>query len=353
MAKQLPTVMAPSPSNTIVQPATTKGELAMLIKPPTEVAVYDDIDAVEGKPKEESRDLPIIRVLQPGSPQVFEESGIPGARPGDFYNIATNEVFSGKRGLYMIAVNTHRKVVEYVARDKLGKGGGFLNVYEPENPIVKAAEERLRKEKNLDQGRRIFSKIPNGFTDESWPAGAGKPIELVDSRYIDALFVVPNDDGSFPGHFGYVFRGSMAFQSSFLRSWDSWDTRRKTWTYPVQRGGRVENVLPTMWTTLTHVRTVIAPKASESQRWYVPQITLAAKKEDGTEEDHKLSRISKVLKDGDGKLFTNPLYEMATDLNVAILEGSVQLDFAKDAGDAPVEGAAAQATDTEIPFDAT
>ncbi len=55
MAKATELVKAPPAPNMVTQPATTRGVLAMPIVAPAEVAVYDDIDAVEGKPKEESR----------------------------------------------------------------------------------------------------------------------------------------------------------------------------------------------------------------------------------------------------------------------------------------------------------
>ncbi len=333
MAKAaVPATVTQAPPPTVTQPTTTKGVQALAIVPPQSVAVYEDVDVVEGAQKEEKRELPILRILQPLSPQVMDpdHGGIPGAKAGDFFNIQTNEVFPGKRGMYMVAVNTHRKFVEYIARDRDGKGGGFLNVFEPENPIVSAAEDAYRRAKGLDAGRRIFDKIPNGVTTEEEGGTAGKPKQLVDSRYIDGIFVVPNEDGSFPGHFGQWFRGSLAFQSSFLRSWDSWDVRRRTWLYPVTRNGRVEQVLPQMWTTVVHVRSTL--KQDGDRRWYVPMITLAAKDEEGKELDHKASRLAKTLYDADGRPFDNPLYQQAVDLSVEIAEGAVTLDFSKDRG---------------------
>jgi hypothetical protein len=189
--------------------------------------------------------------------------------------------------------------------------------------------------------------------------GAGKPIELVDSRYCDGLFVMPNDDGSFPGHFGYTFRGSFAFQSSFMRAWDSWDVRRKTWTYPQKRGGRIENIMPQMWTTIVHIRSALSPKSDGNRKWYVPFISLAAKDEKGQELDHKASRCAKTLFDSEGRPFDNPLYLAASDLNIEILEGSVTLDFSKDKGDDADGGGAtggggrpAEGAGDDIPFDA-
>jgi hypothetical protein len=145
----------------------------------------------------------------------------------------------------------------------------------------------------------------------------------------------------------------MAFQSSFMRAWDSWDTRRKTWTYPVMKNGRVQQAQAQMWTTLVHMRSGLSPKSDGARKWYVPQITLAAKKEDGTEDDHKASRLAKTLFDTEDRPFDNPLYLAAVDLHTEIMEGAVTLDFKSDKGEDADTGqrAAASDEDKEIPFE--
>lgn len=321
------------------QPSTVSSTRAMIINPPAEIETFD-VDANETISNDggSNRQVPIIRVLQSNSPQVADprDGGIPGAKNGSFFNTVTREVFDGRDiGLFMIPVHKHRMVVEYMKRDEDGRGGGFVNAYEPENPIVAEAWDRRRAELGMDPGKPIFGKIPNGETDD------GKPLELVDTYYIDSIFVVPNDDGSYPGHFGMWFYGSMAFQSTFIPSYNSWDERRKTHKYLIN--GKMSE--PALWTTIWRLRTSLK-KRSATQQWMIPNLTLAAIKDDGTEDDYRNSRLPRKFEDGT----ENPLYRAAVDFNVALLEGAATLDLSKDTADESGATADRGGDHEEIPF---
>ena len=67
--------------------------------------------------------IPILRVLQSGSPEVDEDNPkyIEGAKSGSLLNLSTKEVFNGKDGVWLIPCGYHKEWVEFVPRDK---GGG-------------------------------------------------------------------------------------------------------------------------------------------------------------------------------------------------------------------------------------
>lgn len=335
----------PSRSAAPAMPPTRPGNRAMVIVPPEEIETFD-VDVVEGAPVErDNRAIPIMRILQANSPEIkaVDDGGIPGAVEGSFLNVTTKEVFEGrKHGLFIIPVRKNHMVIEYAKRDPNGGGGGFLNAYEPENPIVRKALERRRAELGTDSSTPIFGKIPNGIVEDADSPHKGKERELVDTWYIDGIFVIPNEDGSFPGHFGMSFRASLAFQSSFIPVFNSWDERRKNQKYPVN-GKMVE---PAMWTTVWRLRSVTKPKGT--LKWKIPNLVLGMTEENGQEMDYRDCRLPRKFDDSSD----NPLYLAAVDLNVELQEGSARLDFNKDVGQA--EGAVDRDDNNnanDIPFD--
>lgn len=323
----------PVPGNAApTAPPMVPGTRAMTIVPPTQMESYD-VDANETASNADganARNVPILRVLQSNSPQVADprDGGIPGARSGSFYNIVTREVFEARDlGLFMIPVRKHRKVVEYVARNDDNPTGGFLNVYEPENPIVLRAWDERRRELGRDPSQPIFGKVPNGVVEDDGPF-KGRLKELVDTYYVDSLFIVPNEDGSYPAHFGVYFRSSMAFQSSFIPVYNSWDERRRNQKYPINGAMRE----PALWTTVWRMRSVQSPKSRGTVKWMVPTLTLGmTDPESGVEMDYRDCRLPRRFADGSD----NPLYNAAVDFHEELESGGATLDLAKDTGDEP------------------
>ena len=348
MAKATQTTVAvvdketlPSRSAAPAMPATRPGNRAMVIVPPSEIETYD-VDVNETPIERDQRAIPILRILQSNSPQVADpaDGGIAGAKEGYIFNTTTLEVFEGRnQGLYMIPVRVNHMVIEYVKREKDGSGGGFLNAYEPENPIVRRALERRRADLGVDPSTPVFGKIPNGVVEDQDSPHKGKERELVDTWYIDGIFVVPNEDGSFPGHFGMHFRASLAFQSSFIPVFNSWDAKRKNQKYLVR--GKMQE--PALWTTVWRLTTVTKPKGQ--LKWKIPNLTLGTDPETGVELDYRDCRLPRKFDDGSD----NPLYLAAIDLNVELQEGSARLDFSKDANDAAGEASANGGNDDDIP----
>lgn len=322
---------------------TKPGTAHVTVYKPVELEVYDmdeDVDTglTGGDAGGQDKRLPILRVLQSNSPQAKRgNSGyIPGAVEGTIINTATGQIYDGEKGLYFVAANKHLKFPEYIEREEDGSGGGFLGIFEPEDPVVRRAQaERKEKFGNL------FGPLPNGQTEN------GKNRQLVETYYIDGVYIIPNDDGSFPGEYGTMFNASFAYSSTFIRSYNQWKNQLENMTYIIKRrDGSVGPALATLWTHVWHVRTVVRPKGTLS--WMVPRLTLAEKDEKGAEREYRFSRLDR----------NDYLYKAAENLRTDILEGAVELNFDKDVADTadtggsagPSTGGQGMAQDDDIPF---
>lgn len=297
------------------QIATRPATAQIIIHRPKELAVYDDIEAEEGAEQEQTKSgaLGIIRVLQSGAPQVKKGNAarIEGAEEGDFIDTSTGAIYSGGRGLFFIPVRQYLMYPEYIKREPDGSGGGFLNVYEPENPIVKKAQEaRMAAFGNLR------GPLPNGRTED------GKTIELVETYYVDSIIIVPDEEGRFPGEYGRMFEGSFAFSSTFIGPYNSWNKRKKTMTYPHPQ--TLAPVVPRLYTHVFHIRTV--PRAKGNLSWMVPAISLGGKDERGAELPYENSKLPR----------DSFLYQRAAKLREDLLRGAVQLDYSRDSAQAEV-----------------
>jgi len=79
--------------------------------------------------------IPFLSILQSGSPQCKKSDGayIKGAEEGMIHNTVSNEIFDGDTGLQVIPTAYQRKFVEWKPREE---GGGLVNQYEPNDPIL-------------------------------------------------------------------------------------------------------------------------------------------------------------------------------------------------------------------------
>lgn len=319
---------------------TKPGTAHVTVYRPVEVEVYDVVEdedtGLRGSDAGgQDKRLPILRVLQANSPQAKRGNPayIPGAKEGDFINTATGQIYDGERGLYFIAAYKHLKFPEYIKREEDGSGGGFLGIYEPEDPVVKAGQ-KLR----MEQFGNLFGPLPNGQTDD------GKDRQLIETYYVDGVYIIPNEDGTFPGEFGTMFNASMAYSSSFIRSYNQWKNQLENMTYMIKRrDGSVGPALATLWTHVWHVRTITRPRGTLS--WMVPRITLAEKDEKGAEREYRYSKLDR----------NDYLYIQAERLREEILEGHVELNFEKDKSDLDQASAGngQGRTGEDIPFDNT
>ncbi len=261
----------------------------------------------------EEQRIPILRVLDPKSPQTkpASQGGI-GARGGDIFNTSTNQIYNGERGLYIIAAYRDQKYVNYIKRDEDGGGGGFVGMHEPEDPIVKRRQaERLQAEGNL------FGKLANGQNDD------GKDMELVQTFYLYCICIVPNDDGSLPPlEQAEIFRALVPFASTQIKKYQSFIERNSNITYiGTKADGSTGAIKPPLWAHMWRINTRYESK--NAFNWYGWNISLSAKKADGSEEAPIKSRLS--LKD--------PLYVMAKDFYQLVRAGEAKVDFAKQATD--------------------
>jgi hypothetical protein len=116
----------------------------------------DDLDAGFETTDAADFKLPWLRPLQKLSPEVDEDSKkkMEGAKAGMFLNTATNELVNGKEGFRFIPVHRQHAYVEFVPRNQ---GGGFVALYQPDDPNVLAA---------LKKAGKAFGKIPFGDGNE-------------------------------------------------------------------------------------------------------------------------------------------------------------------------------------------
>lgn len=119
---------------------------------------YDEEDVGAGFEDFTSDDLqiPFINILQSLSHQVDEDDAlyIKGAKPGMMFNSVTEEIFDGKEGIAFIPVHRVHSYIEWVPRDQ---GGGFVDQYPPNHPMVMAEKENsaFGEMKNPDTGNDL------------------------------------------------------------------------------------------------------------------------------------------------------------------------------------------------------
>jgi hypothetical protein len=311
----------------------TQGTRSIEVFRPSNVETYD-VEEEEGGAVAQTVNtmIPILRILQNGSPQVVpvENGGIAGAKPGSIFNTQTKEIYDGRRGLFAIVACTRLMYPEYIKREKDGSGGGFRGIYEPEDPEVKKAQQ-ARMEAYGD----LRGPLPHGKDEET-----GKDLELIETYYLDSMLIVPNEDGSFPAEHGKVFRGSLPFSSTNINVYNGWQEKLKAYTYPKDLGnGETKLIKPRLYTHVFHVRTEL--KKRGQQNWMIWNISLAAKNPDGTEKGHEDSRL----------LADSYLYHAAADLRVEVLEGSARFDYTKDTPERETGGAGGGNGDIPTTFD--
>ena len=147
----------------------TEPTQSMVKKDTASVALYGGFeqDAGDGfgNADKDSYAIPFLIVLQSNSPQCTE--GEPqyrdDARPGMFFNTATEDLYDGKKGVEVVPVHFQRRFVEWVPRDM---GGGYRGDHAPEDVDLSA----MRRD---DSGKFI---LENGNT-------------LIDTRYHFCLII--------------------------------------------------------------------------------------------------------------------------------------------------------------------
>lgn len=148
--------------------------------------------------------VPFLGILQSNSPQV-EEKDPEGAESGHLFNTVTREVIDGNTGTPFLPVHKELAYVQWIPRNK---GGGFVNLHDPNGEIVaKAIEE--------NDGERI-GKLKTPSEDR-----VGEDDELVETNYVYGLML--DDAGVETTGFGVI-----SFTSTKIKPYRDWITAMYT-----------------------------------------------------------------------------------------------------------------------------
>lgn len=133
----------------------TKNSVATVASVGTAVATSGGFEEFAGmgldQVRAEDMSIPFLRILAQLSPQVNKRDGayVQGAEAGMIYDTVANEAFSGEDGVAVIPCYYNRRYVEWKPREK---GGGYVNAYDADHPIVKTTYRD-------DRGNDV---LPNG-----------------------------------------------------------------------------------------------------------------------------------------------------------------------------------------------
>jgi hypothetical protein len=98
--------------------------------------------------------IPMLAILQKGSPQCDPDDGafIDGAKPGMIFNTASEELYDGESGIYVVAVFRKRSWIEWVPKNA---GGGFVGEYDAEPAGVARSDDPNQSGYFLPNGNQI------------------------------------------------------------------------------------------------------------------------------------------------------------------------------------------------------
>ena len=251
-------------------------------KPP---AAYDYGAAAGAGAEDISADdmlLPFVRILQSNSPQInkHDPKYIEKAEAGMFFNVSTNQLYSGEDGFTAHLCYKTRSYAEFIPRDD---GGGFVGQRPVDDPVV--------VDLRAQQGK--FGKLT---TD--------KGTELTETYYAYAV-LPPAGNGADPELvvFPFASTGITPFKQFLMQ------------LNPLLRKG-VPIYAP-------RVRLRSRSRTNKEGTFFVPLLTF-----DGARPDEFL------LPPGD------PLLATCDELRKSVVTGAVKVDYAKSADDAETDAAA-------------
>ena len=320
MAKNAVVTTEETKALTTYKPAPTFDIIAKAQEALGEVEVYEyseDAGAGLENISMDERRLPIIRILDPKSPQCKPASagGIAGAKGGTIFNSSTNEIYEGEKGIYAVFAAREMSYIEYIKRNEDGSGGGFVGIHEPGEPFV--------KEMVAAQGK--FKKYQSNGAD-------GIAHETVQTNSFYGIFA---EDLSFQRS----FRGVVPFQSMQMKKATTLIEITDNAKYPMKyKDGSIGPQTAPLYAHVFHLTTVYEQRGQQS--WYGWKITFA-----DPSQDYKGSRIGSK----------STIYLQAKEFNEMFMKGEVKPDFVKDAASgADTSGELAQGggdvKDKDIPF---
>jgi hypothetical protein len=236
------------------------------------------------------RRIPFLSILQSNSPQVkdTDHGGIHGARPGNFLNTATGELFDGRKGIVMVPAFRMHNYVEFAPRHL---GGGFVANHAPDSPQVL---DLIAK-----QGR--FGRLS---TATRWnPDGtSGDGTEFTETFYLFSLFV-PEDSPP--------FEAMLGFKSTQIKKYTGFIERYQRFHYNTAKG--VQS--PPIWAHRWWVST--APEKNKKGDYFGLKLRLAEVYDDGSEKAPVASLLA----------MDHPLYVQAKLLNAMLKSGAAKADY--------------------------
>jgi hypothetical protein len=147
--------------------AAAKPNTAVAVKKDTPVSTeVMDFSSDSGRGMEgattESFAIPFLAVLQKGSPQVDEDSGvaIEGAKAGMLFNTVTQELMDGRdEGVTIVPCAYRRVFLRWGARD--GESSGFKGEFSPEEVAQMRNDGKI-----VEQEGRLYVPLPDGSVNE-------------------------------------------------------------------------------------------------------------------------------------------------------------------------------------------
>jgi len=109
------------------------------VKENTAIAIHQGFEEIGGlgfgEVTQEDLAIPFLRVLAQLSPQVNKRDAayVNGAEAGMIFNTVLNEAYDGEEGILVVPCYYNRRFVEWTPREK---GGGYVQSYDPTDPIV-------------------------------------------------------------------------------------------------------------------------------------------------------------------------------------------------------------------------
>lgn len=254
--------------------------------------------------------IPFLIQFQPLSPQVKPVSagGIPGAKPGMLLNGGTGDMFDiNDRALPFLPVFRDHKFLEFTPRNL---GGGFVAMYEPNDELI----IKLRSEQS--KFGRLVHNNTKGRNDKG---------ELLDGTEIIESFSL---FGIFDPY-GNPFRGVLPFKSTQIKKYQNFMGRVTSIKYGNPKSTEaapLPPVTPPMWAHVWDIKSVF--EQNSKGEFYGLNLTLHAKKEDGTEESPIKSLVPR----------SDALYTEAKAFFEMLRDGKAEADFKTDREGAGVTG---------------
>lgn len=187
--------------------------------------------------------IPFLMVLQKGSPQVDEASGvaIEGAKQGMLYDNIAQEMFDGKEGIEVVHCNYRRTYIRWGAEDS---NEGFKGELSPE--VVATMRE---SGDIVELENRLYVPLSDGTVHEK------KCDRIVDTRNHYVLIIDPKTGAARPA--------LLSLSSTQIKKSKAWNTDMNNIEFKREDGSSYK---PATFATVYRVTTV--PESNNKGNWF-------------------------------------------------------------------------------------